>query len=142
MVRRKLNSDLRASDHHCGHVFPPIDFGEIPAGAIVGEPSNAARVEVKRPIFVEVGAGDAANDTQDWKVVADDDDPLRLDVAPHDLIEPIPCALGDVGKSFAAGYANLGGVAAAAHQKISIRRFGFVETETFQVAASHLTRVR
>jgi len=123
MVRRKLNSDLRASDHHCGHVFPPIDFGEIPAGAIVGEPSNAARVEVKRPIFVEVGAGDAANDTQDWKVVADDDDPLRLDVAPHDLIEPIPCALGDVGKSFAAGYANLGGFAAPAHEKIAISRF-------------------
>ena len=121
-----------------GDVFPAIDFGEVPTGAIVGEPSNAAWVEVKGPIFVEVGAGDAANDTQDRKVVADDDDPLRLGVALHDLIESIPCALGDVGKSLAPGYANLGGFAAPAHEKISIGRFDFVESQPFQLAVIEL----
>ena len=32
----------------------------------------------------------------------------------HDLIQPIPCALGDIGQSFAARDADLGGFAAPA----------------------------
>src|SRR6266850_5772688 len=123
MTRGRLNIDLRASDRRRGRIFPAIDFGEIPTAAVVGEPSSAAWIEVKRPIFVEVGAGNAANDTQDWKVVADDDDPLRLGVALHDLIESIPCALGDIGKSFTARDANLGRFTAPAHEKVAIGRF-------------------
>ena len=75
------------------------------------------------------------------KLWLDDNDLLRPGMALHDLIRAIPCARGDVGKSFAAGYANLGGFAAPAQEKIAIGRFDFVERQPFKLAVIELANI-
>ena len=49
--------------------------------AVMVQPANAARIEMKSAVVVQVGSGDPADDAEDRKVVADDDDGSAADGA-------------------------------------------------------------
>ena len=81
---------------------------------MVGEARDATGIEVKAPIIIQMRAGDPANDPENRKIMAYDQNPFRVGMALHDLIQSVPCALGDIRQSFAARDADLGGFAAPA----------------------------
>src|SRR5262245_19053001 len=63
-----------------------IDVGYLPhAVAVVVNSCDAARVEAKRPIIVEMGMGHATIDSQNGKIVADNQNSFRFGMALYDL---------------------------------------------------------
>jgi len=93
-------------------IFSAVDCGQIPAPGIVTEPSDATGVNVKAAILIEISARDPANDPDNGKIMTHDQYPFRIEMPLDDLIEPVPCALGDIGQSFAARDTDLGGFTA------------------------------
>jgi hypothetical protein len=69
---------------------------------------------VKGAVVIQVYPIDAANDTQNWKVVADNQNVFRVGVSLNDLIESVPGALGDIGKPLPTGDTDLSGLGAPA----------------------------
>ena len=89
---------------------------------------------MKVAVIVKMGAGDAADDADDRKVMADDDDGVRRIVARGDLIQPEPSAFGDIGQALAAGHLQLGWLIAPAGEKIAVVLLDLVEGQPFQMA--------
>ena len=54
---------------------PQLSFGDDSGAiAVAVNPAHAAGVQMKIAVFVQVGSSDSADDADDGKVVADDDD--------------------------------------------------------------------
>lgn len=49
-----------------------VDFGQSPTIAITGETSDTTRIEVKASILIKIRPGDAANDPENRKIMAND----------------------------------------------------------------------
>ena len=84
--------------------FVAVNVSDLPAAiGIALQAGHAARVEVKVAIVVEMGAGDSADDADDGKIMAHDDDMIGGRMARGDLGQARPRAIGDVDQAFAAG---------------------------------------
>lgn len=56
-------------------VLIAVDVGHLPGAiAVAVKPAHAAGVQMKIAVLVQVGSRDSADDADDGKVVADDDD--------------------------------------------------------------------
>ena len=55
-----------------------VDLGDLPAaGAVALEPANAAWIKMEVTVVIQMRAGDTADDADDRKVVAHDDDVIH-----------------------------------------------------------------
>ena len=80
-----------------------VHLSDLPtAGFVAMKAAKAAGVEVEISVIVQVRAGDAADDADDRKIMADYHDVVGVRMAFDDAFEPLPGALGDVGQAFTA----------------------------------------
>src|SRR5918999_971202 len=88
-----------------------------------------------------MGAGNAADDSQNRKIVADNHDTFRFLVAPRDLSQTIPRPVSDIGEPLAAGDTYFRGYTAPAHEKLGVGGFDFVEGQSFELSMIELAHI-
>ena len=84
------------------------------ARATIFQAGDAAGIEVKRPIAVEVSSRNSAGDSDDREVMANHSDPRVLAVARDDFMQRVPGPLRDVDQALAAWDAQIRRFAAPA----------------------------
>ena len=82
-------------------------------------------------IVVQVGACDSADDTQDWKVVANDDDGVFGCMTLYDSIQSVPGPARDIHQPLAAWNLDLGRLGSPFLNKSRVVLLNFCECEAF-----------
>ena len=99
---------------------------------------DTAGIDMESAILIKMSAGDAADDSQDRKVVTHHDDGFSGLVTPRDTMQTLPSSLRDIDEPFAAGNLNLRRLGPPPADEAGVVLFDLRESQAFERAVIEL----